>query len=84
MHDNIKTIQNTIVFVFNVSRFLMTYNLNKLQFYYSDYTSNIFSDYRSFVKINEPETSNPEEENTENEKEQRVENNEPVVIDSET
>ena len=63
MRDTIETIQKTIVFVFNVSRFLMSYNLNKIQFYYSDYTSNIFSDYKSFVKINEPETSNPEEEN---------------------
>ena len=81
MRDTIETIQKTIVFVFNVSRFLMSYNLNKIQFYYSDYTSNIFSDYKSFVKINEPETSNPEEEN---EKEQCDENNEPVVVESET
>lgn len=81
MHDSIETIQNTIVFVFNVSRFLMTYNINKLKFYYSDYTSNIFSDYKSFVKINEPETSNPEKEN---EKEQCHENNEPLVVESET
>ena len=82
MHDSIETIQKTIVFVYNVSRFLMSYNLNKMKFYYSDYTSNIFSDYKSFVKINEPETSNSEED--ENQKEQCVENNEPAVVESET
>lgn len=82
MHDSIETIQNTIVFVYNLSRFLLSYNLNKMKFYYSDYTSNIFSDYKSFVKINEPVTSNSEED--ENQKEQCVENNEPAVVESET
>jgi hypothetical protein len=82
MHDSIETIQNTIVFVYNLSRFLLSYNLNKMKFYYSDYTSNIFSDYKSFVKINEPVTSNSEED--ENQKEQCVENSEPAVVESET
>ena len=83
MHDSIESFKNTIVFVYNLSRFLMSYNLNKMKFYYSDYTSNIFSDYKSFVKINEPETSISEEED-ETQKEQCVENNEPAVVESET
>ena len=82
MHDSIESLKNTIVFVYNLSRFLMSYNLNKMKFYYSDYTLNIFSDYKSFVKINEPETSISEED--ENQKERHVENNEPVVVESET
>ena len=55
MHDSIQTIHNTIVFVYNITRFLMSYNLSKMKFYYSDYTSNIMSDYRQFVKIDHDE-----------------------------
>lgn len=62
MHDSIETIYNTIVLVYNVTRFLAFYNLNKIKFYYCDYTSNILNDYKTFVKVCEPESSSTKEE----------------------
>jgi len=64
MDHSIETIQNTIIFVYNVTRFLAFYNLDKIKFYYCDYTSNIFSDYKTFVKVNTPKSNVKEDENT--------------------
>ena len=52
MDHSIGKIQNTIIFVYNVSRFLAFYNLNKIKFYFYDYTSNILSDYKSYIEPN--------------------------------
>lgn len=62
MDHSIKTIQNTIIFVFNVTRFLAFYNVDKIKFYFCDYTSNILSDYKTFVKVNPPNSNVKEDE----------------------
>ena len=49
MDENMDNIQNTIVFLYNVSKFLICYNYSKIKFYVLDYIEDFSSEYKKNV-----------------------------------
>ena len=49
MDENMENIQNTVLFLYNVSKFLICYNYSKIKFFVLDYIQDFSPEYKKNV-----------------------------------